>query len=84
MALNDTVLLKGERRRELAPDAEVSAVLDEVSGGELTTTICPKRQELLAGLPLRHRLDTLDGICSGVLCGKETHPHVAGVVLHEK
>jgi hypothetical protein len=61
--------LRGERYRELAPDAEVSAVLDEVSGGELATMICPKRQELLAGLPLRRRLDTLDGFYSGIIGG---------------
>ena len=73
-ALDDAVLLRRVRRRELPVNAELGLVVDEVGGGELSATVSAEHQQLLATLAFRHSLDVLDGGGHGVFGWQQGEP----------
>jgi len=73
-ALDDAVLLRHVRRRELPANAELGAVVDKVGGGELSATVSAEHQQLLAALAFRRSLDVLDGGGHGALGSTKNPP----------
>ncbi|WVZ64979.1 hypothetical protein U9M48_014417 [Paspalum notatum var. saurae] len=78
-ALDDAVLLRGVRRRQLPVHAVRRAVFHELLGCELAAPIRPERQQLAAGLCLRARLELFDGSCCSILGRQQDQPHEVGV-----
>jgi len=67
VALDDTVLLRRVWCRELLANSELGEVVDEVSRGELSSTISAQHEQLLATLAFCRGLNVLDGGGRGVL-----------------
>lgn len=55
---------------------EVGAVLGEVAGKELASSVHAQSAHTLASLPFRRGLNVLDGRAGTVLAGEQCNPHV--------
>jgi hypothetical protein len=82
-SLDDAVLLRRVRGREMPLHPLIGAVGGEFLDGELAAIVSSQHPKRAPNLQLRSRLDLLDRQRSVALGGDEGEPHEPGGIIHQ-